>query len=132
MVFNRCLIIGTILTAAVMLFAVACAGLQGKTAEQHEQVGSVPKLNNNELLQPSQTTSYVQGEVLVRFAEATNEETIYAFEKYYHVTVKQVLIPARLYLIKITDGSTVQNLIDRLRTNEAIEYAEPNYLRRTR
>jgi hypothetical protein len=132
MIFHRCLILGTILTVAVMLFVGSCAGRPGAKADHCTQVGSSSDLKNHEVPQTSQPASYVPGEVLVRFVEDADEETISAVEANYHVTVKKVLIPSRLYLMKITDGSTVQDLIERLRNNKAVKYAEPNYIRRTR
>ena len=129
---HRCLIMGSILTAVIMLFVGACAGLSGTAVKQCPEVSPSPDLTNNEVRKIPQSASYVPGEVLVRFAEDADEETIAAIEKKYYVTVKKVLIPARLYLMKITDDSTVQDILDRLLNNKAIEYAEPNYLRQTR
>ena len=130
MVFHRCLIMGNILAVVLILCAGSCVGLPGKTADHCPQVSSSSELTNHEVRQPSRPAAYVPGEVLVQLRDDANEETIVAIERSYHVTVKQVLIPARLYLMKITDGSPVQDLIDRLRNNKAIEYAEPNYIRR--
>lgn len=131
MVFHRCLIMGNILSVVIsILLAGSCAGLPGKTTEQCPKVSSPSSLTNSEVRPPPRTASYVPGEVLVQLTKNANEETIAAIEKNYRVTVKRVLIPSRLYLMKINDGSSVQDIIDRLRNNKAIEFAEPNYIRR--
>lgn len=41
MIFHRCLILGTILTVAVMLFVGSCAGRPDTKADHCTQVGSV-------------------------------------------------------------------------------------------
>lgn len=73
---------------------------------------------------------YAAGEVLVKFERnASRSEIAEVIEKAGLKKAKK-LSPQNLYLLKITDGSTVQDVIEQLKQSEVVRYAEPNYIRR--
>lgn len=72
---------------------------------------------------------HVPAQVLVKFGEGTEEQTIEAIQRELHLQTVRVISRPDLYLMKIQDGFSVQETIKRLQEFKAVEYAEPNYVR---
>jgi hypothetical protein len=71
---------------------------------------------------------YVPDEVLVKFNPDTNPETIARIQAELKLeTVRKFRSPS-LFLMKITDGASVEVIIKQLKTYPSVKYAEPNYV----
>ena len=75
-----------------------------------------------------QPRQYVPHEVLVKFDPDTNPQTIARIQSELKLeTIREFRSP-NLFLMKITDGTGVEAIIDKLQTYEEVKYAEPNYV----
>ena len=81
--------------------------------------------------QGGERKNYVPGEILVKFHHGTSEKAIQAIKRDLHLETIRVVSKPNLYLMKILDGSSVENVMVRLRGYEEVKYSEPNYLRTT-
>lgn len=75
------------------------------------------------------TEDHVSAQVLAKFKEGTEEQTIEAIQRELHLQTIRIIPRPNLYLMKIQDGSSVQETIKRLQEFKAVEYAEPNLIR---
>jgi hypothetical protein len=115
----------------LFLFLVGC----GQPADTGNPQ-SAPTLAQPEVQEVQQSTMpqpqgkrfpYVPDEVLVRFKPEADTETITrVLEELKLEKVHKYQSPNH-YLVKITDGATVDTIIKNLYGFEAVEYAEPNY-----
>jgi hypothetical protein len=70
--------------------------------------------------------AYAPGEVLVRFREGVEKSEISALlERYGLQIIKQYKI-APLYHLRLPEGMSVNAALEKLRSEAAVEYAEPN------
>jgi hypothetical protein len=72
---------------------------------------------------------HAPAQVLVKFRQGTEEQTIEAVQRHLHLQTLRIISRSGLYLMEIQDGFSVQQTIKRLQESEAVEYAEPNYVR---
>jgi hypothetical protein len=81
-----------------------------------------------EISQPQgQPRQYVPHEVLVKFNPDTDPQTIARIQAELKLeTIRQFRSP-NLFLMKVTDGAAVEAIIKKLKTHQAVKYAEPNY-----
>jgi hypothetical protein len=77
-----------------------------------------------------ETKRYASGQVLVKFKDSTQKETIEAIQRQLHLETIRIISRPNLYLMKIQSGSSVEDVIKHLQEFKAVEYSEPNYLRR--
>ena len=83
-------------------------------------------------MQPeNQRQTYVADEVLVKFNPGTDAETIERIRSALKLETIRKFSSPNLFLMKITDGSSVESIIEQLKTYEAVKYAEPNYVVKT-
>jgi len=75
--------------------------------------------------------NYVPGEILIKFHDGTNEKAIQAIKRDFHLETVRVVSKPNLYLMKILDGASVENVMELLRGYKEVQYSEPNYLRTT-
>ena len=76
-----------------------------------------------------ETKNYVPGEILVKFRDGTTDQMKEALQKEVHLQIIRIISKPDLYLMKILDGSSVENVMERLRNYEGVQYSEPNYIR---
>jgi hypothetical protein len=74
----------------------------------------------------SNSPEYVAGQVLVKFKPHTDVESISAIQRTLALKTIRVVSKPDLYLMEITDGSTVEGVINRLKQFDEVLYAEPN------
>jgi hypothetical protein len=89
------------------------------------QGGDQPKLSPV----GGETENYVAGEILVKFRNGTSGQIKEAIKKEVHLETIRLFSKPNLYLMRILDGSSVENAIERLGKFKEVEYAEPNYIR---
>ena len=78
-----------------------------------------------------QQQSYAPDEVLVRFMPETDAKTIERIRTELKLETMHRFSTPNLFLMKITDGTSVEAIIDRLQKSAAVKYAEPNYVVKT-
>ena len=76
-----------------------------------------------------QAHEMVPGQVLVRFREGTDPRAIERIQGEAGVRMLKAVSGNSLYLMKIVDGSSVEDAVRRLKIYPEILYAEPNYTR---
>jgi hypothetical protein len=117
----------------VLVLTLSCASQspegQEKLAQPPEDIeihsSDQPKLPPQE----GERKNYVPGEILVKFHDGTSERAIQAIKRDLHLEPIRVVSKPNLYLMKILDGSAVENVVESLRGYKEVQYSEPNYLR---
>ena len=71
---------------------------------------------------------YVPGQVLVKFRDGTDEGAIETIRRHLSLETIRVSPKLPLYRMKILDGSSVEEVIERLQHFDEVEYSEPNYV----
>jgi hypothetical protein len=101
------------------------SGLQaGQTAAQAEFTG---KHQLEEVQPQGNLFPYVADQVLVKFKPEVDERTIADIRTELKLETIQKFSSPNLFLMKITDGTSVETVIKRLNAYDAVKYAEPNY-----
>ena len=70
---------------------------------------------------------YAPDEVLVKFNPEVEARTIAEIRTELKLQTIQKFSSPNLFLMKITDGASVETVIKRLNAYDAVKYAEPNY-----
>jgi len=79
---------------------------------------------------PLEELRYMPGEVLVRFQEeVTNEEKTALIEKWDFEVIEKVIL-TDIYRLKLPAGVTVSEAVERIKQQEKVKYAQPNYIYR--
>ena len=109
---------------SILVFAtISCQGTSGaqpgleKTGAVSNGISGVKKQD------------YREGEVLVKFRSSVNRTEVEKLIKGLDLEIVKVISAPNLYLLKIRCDSTVQEIIERLKQFEEVEYSEPNYIR---
>jgi chaperonin cofactor prefoldin len=77
---------------------------------------------------PQDSRKYVEGEVLVKFKQNVRQQEIEEFLSQYNLEVKKVISGINVYNLQLPEGVKVKDIIEKLKQDSRIEYAEPNYL----
>lgn len=114
------------------ILPLACNGqnsnnnLKSKNKTIESNIGSADQAGNSQ--SQDQSRQYVPHEVLVKFNPDTDPQTIARIQAELKLeTIRQFRSP-NLFLMKITHGATVEAIIEKLNTYQAVKYAEPNYV----
>lgn len=80
-------------------------------------------------MEPSraQRRDYVPGQVLVKFKDGVDEQAIQTIQEAMSLKTIRVIRRPNLYLMRISDGTSVESIIERLMAFPEVSYAEPNY-----
>jgi Fervidolysin N-terminal prodomain len=116
---------------AFLVLLLACGGQSNNHNPNSKEKIARSELNNENqpVGVPSKThQEYVRHEVLVRFKAGTAAETIERIQKELKLERLRKFSTPHLYLMKITDGSSVEEMINRLNNYQSVKYAEPNYV----
>ena len=73
--------------------------------------------------------NYAPQEIPVKFKKGTDRQDIEAIQRELHLKAIRVVSSPNLYLMKIPDGSSVEQIMGSLREYEKVRYSEPNYVR---
>ena len=116
----------------LIILVLACGGQAGNSSSQLEQKESesgIKHTGQTGISQPEgQRQPYVPDEVLVKFEPGTDADAIERITAALNLKIIRKFSSPNLFLLKITDGSSVEAVIVQLKTYEAVEYAEPNYV----
>ena len=72
--------------------------------------------------------NYVPGEILIKFKEGTDAQTIKTIQGELHLKTIKIVSRPNLYLMKILDSSPVETIMERLKDFQDVAYSEPNYI----
>jgi hypothetical protein len=101
------------------------------TAKSNQPIQS-NEFHRSENLRPGQSglikNNYQPGELLIKFAEGTEERIIENIMKQYNLEIINITTKLNIYHVKIKDDCSVEEIIRRLEDLEEIEYSEPNYV----
>jgi hypothetical protein len=124
-----------LLTGIFIILVLACGGQIGNSSnsnpqpEQKPAESGIKRTGHTGISQPEgQQHPYVLDEVLVKFKPGTDAETIEHIRAALKLETMRKFTSPNLFLMKITDGSPVEAVIEQLKTYEAVKYAEPNYV----
>jgi len=119
----------------ILVLTLSCASQSPEGQEKLAQPPSDIEIHGSD--QPKlpppggERKNYVPGEILIKFHDGTSEKAIQVIKRDLHLETIRVVSKPNLYLMKILDGSAVENVVERLRGYEEVKYSEPNYLRTT-
>ena len=114
------------------ILPLACNGQNSDNNLKSKNKNTEPNIRSADrtgISQPQdQPRQYVTHEVLVKFNPDTDPQTIGRIQAELKLeTIRRFRSP-NLFLMKITDGATVEAIIKKLKTYQAVKYAEPNYV----
>jgi hypothetical protein len=116
---------------ALALFLTSC----GQTAEigtrqpgqTPEQAQAGDKNQQTDRHPDKQKFPHARGEVLVKFSPEIEAQVIEQIQKELHLETIRKFSSPNLFLMKITNGTSVEKTIERLNRYESVKYAEPNF-----
>ena len=111
------------ITLIIFLLATSCGG-QGI-----DVVTEIQKKEAKPARSGMQRKDYMPGEILVKFKDGTDGQAIETITNRLHLKCIRVVSRPNLYLMKITDGSSVEQVMESLKKYEEVKYSEPNYVR---
>ncbi|MGD9045897.1 MAG: hypothetical protein PVG06_19465 [Desulfobacterales bacterium] len=113
------------LCAGLMLFILplACNG-----QNKNNSLKSKHKTIESNRQRADRAPQYVPHEVLVKFNPDTDPQTIARIQAELKLEKVREFRSPNLFLMKITDGASVEVIIEKLQTYEEVKYAEPNYV----
>jgi hypothetical protein len=118
-----------------IILVLACGRQSGNSSNSNPQLeqkaaeSGVKHTGQTGISQPQgQQQPYVLDEVLVKFKPGTDADAIERIRVALNLETIRKFSSPNLFLMKITDGSSVDAVIEQLKTYEAVKYAEPNYV----
>lgn len=121
-----------LLTGLFIVLVLACGGqksIGNSRPEQKTAESGIGHTGRGGISQPeAQRQPYALDEVLVKFNPGTDAEIIERIRSALKLETIRKFSSPNLFLMKITDGSSVASIIEQLKTYEAVKYAEPNYV----
>ena len=119
----------------IIILVLACSAQTGNSnnnnpqRKQKSSESKIKPIGQTGILQPkNKQQPYVLDEVLVKFEPGTDADTIARIQAGLNLKTMREFSSPNLFLMKITDGSSVEAVIKQLNTYEAVKYAEPNYV----
>jgi hypothetical protein len=113
----------------LVVFSCAQPDSTGKKVLKNEpQLGEI-NIRENTQMEPSraQRPNYVPGQVLVKFKNGVDEQAIQTIKEAMSLKTIRVIRRLNLYLMQISDGTSVEGIIQRLMASPEVSHAEPNY-----
>jgi hypothetical protein len=116
----------------ILLFTFSCkgrkSGLKGvavnhvdvSEANENEQQKSAPLSNESQ--------NYIPGLILIKFKDGTDAQRIETIQKSLGLTTIRVIPELKIHYMKIQNGSSVEEVMKRLKEFSAVDYSEPNYI----
>ena len=110
---------------ALFLFGSwSCSQMTGREAGERKELGET-KMGQHA------SGDYIPKEVIVKFKDDVPEAEIERIAGSENLEIIKVL-SRRVYLFRITGGSSVSDTIEALKRRKEVEYAEPNYIQRVK
>jgi len=111
------------------LFSCAQSDPGGKKVLKNQpQSGEITiRENAQKEMCPRQKQSHVPGQVLVKFKDGVDKQTIQTIKEALSLETIRIVSRPNLFLMRILSESSVEAVIERLRDFPEVSYAEPNY-----
>ena len=120
----------------LLLLAASCAGQGVDIKDKPSPISQATEIQRGEEAKPVQPgmpgKDCVPGEILIKFKDGTDRQAIETITNKLHLKSIRVLSSQNFYLMKITDGSSVEKVMKSLRKHEEVKFSEPNYVRTVR
>ena len=114
------------------ILPLACNGQNGNNnlKQKNKTIESnIRSADQTGISQPQgQPQQYVPHEVLVKFNPDTDPQTIARIQAEMKLETIRKFHSPNLFLMKISDGAAVEAIVKKLKTYQAVKYAEPNYV----
>ncbi len=78
-------------------------------------------------LHDSKSSGYVKDQIIVKFVNGTDPKTISVIQKELRLETLHTFSSPNLFLMKITDNTSVKNIQKSLSKYKEVKYSEPNY-----
>lgn len=72
--------------------------------------------------------NYVQGELIVKFKDGISESRIAEINNHVGTKVKDRILSGRIYILKITSGAPVEDVVKTYEKYPEVKFAGPNYI----
>jgi hypothetical protein len=121
-------------TVLIVLSLICCGQNNNNHMKSDNKLIDSDISNGNRAANPrpqAQNPQIVTDEVLVKFTSDTRPEAINRIQAQLRLETVRKFRSPNLFLMKITDGTAVEAIIQKLKTYSAVEYAEPNYVVKT-
>ena len=100
---------------------------QGAISDDLKEVGKTENLESGSPFH--ETNNYAPGQVIVKFKPVTRQQDIETIQTELHLKILQTISRPNVYLMRIENGTPVEEIIRQLQEFKAVKYAEPNYIR---
>jgi hypothetical protein len=124
--------LGLLMGLALVVLTLACCGQNSNNSLKSENKSMGSNSGGGENAENSwpraQNSQIVPDEVLVKFKPDTLPEIIESIRVEFQLETVRKFRSSNLFLMKITDGTPVETIIQKLKTYPDVEYAEPNYV----
>ena len=124
--------LGLLMGLALVVLTLACCGQNNNNnlkSEDKSIDSTISGGENAETFWPrAQNSRIVPDEVLVKFKSDSQPEVIESIRVEFQLETVRKFRSSNLFLMKITDGTPVETIIQKLKAYPAVEYAEPNYV----
>jgi hypothetical protein len=122
-------------SAVVLFLTASCVGQGTETKETIGQNSPPAEIKGTRQqkaspLEGDKSRDYVPGEILVKFHKGAGKEVIENIQEKLNLETIRIVSSPNLYLMKIEDGDSVENVTEQLRDFQEVIYSEPNYVRR--
>jgi hypothetical protein len=116
----------------IFLFTFAC-----KSQQSDFKVDQVNQINMSETkgakhreLAPigKESQKYIPGEILIKFKDGTDVQSIKTIQKRLGLRTIKVVPKLNIYRMKIQNGSSVEEVVESLKSFREVEHSEPNYI----
>jgi len=118
-------------TVLIFLSVVGCGQNNNNHLESDNKLINSDISNGNRAANSrpqAQNPQIVADEVLVKFTPDARPEAINRIQAQLRLETVRKFRSPNLFLMKITDGTAVEAIIQKLKTYSSVEYAEPNYV----
>ncbi|MEW6265992.1 MAG: hypothetical protein AB1641_23205 [Thermodesulfobacteriota bacterium] len=111
-----------------LLLMVGCGGPGQQVAKETDARTGGTGDSGLSASKSSSKPAYISGTIIVQFKSGLGRDELAAIEAALRLKVVRSLERQDQYLMKITDNSSVEDMIDRLNNREEVMYAEPNFV----
>ena len=116
--------------SALIFLVISCSQSKEQTLSKPQAPFESSQMDRIETDGREEEETYRVGEVLVKFKDHVTEKQIEEIVGNLNLEKIEIVSPPNLYLFKIPKGSSVHDMIERLKRFKEVQYSEPNYIRK--
>jgi hypothetical protein len=116
--------------SALIFLVISCSQSKEQTLSNPQASFESSQIDRIETDGREEEETYRAGEVLVKFKDHVTEKQIEEIVANLNLETIEIVSPPNLYLFKIPKGSSVHDMIERLKRFKEVQYSEPNYIRK--